>query len=148
MKRLFALLLICLLPMQVFAGMLTSQVNEMFDLQQESVQESQPQLQMQQSVLTAQLVQLMAEEIAQDEPIAVAADDGSDIADTADTAYNDVGEDFSTHAGIGDEPALNGALVFVADSTTLAPAQCNDDARQPPFLPPAARPPMARAIRS
>lgn len=144
MKRLFALLLICLLPMQVFAGMLTSQVNELFDTQQESVQESS--LQVPQPVLTTQLAQLMAEEIAQDEAVSVVADE--DSGDAADTAYNDASEDFSTHAGIGDEPALNGALVFVADSATLAPAQCNDDARQPPFLPPAARPPMARAIRS
>lgn len=130
--------------MQVFAGMLTSQVNELFDAQQDSVQESQ--LQVPQSVQTTQLVLLMAEEVAQDEAVSVVADE--DSGDAADTAYNDASEDFSTHAGIGDEPALNGALVFVADFATLAPAQCNDDARQPPFLPPAARPPMARAIRS
>lgn len=150
MKRLFALLLICLLPMQVFAGMLTSQVNEMFEVQQTSTQTAlqESQVQLQQSAATAQLVQLMTEEIAQDQADVVLADDGGEIGDTADTAYNDVSEDFSTHAGIGDEPALNGARIFVADSATLAPVQCNDDARQPPFLPPAARPPMARAIRS
>jgi len=90
MKRLFALLLICLLPMQVFAGMLTSQVNELFDTQQESVQESS--LQVPQPVLTTQLAQLMAEEIAQDEAVSVVADE--DSGDAADTAYNDASEDF------------------------------------------------------
>ena len=61
--------------------------------------------------------------------------DGDDDLSYADT------EDFSSHAGVGDETVLNPVMAFVSDSATLAPALRSDDARQPPFLPLAGRPP-------
>jgi hypothetical protein len=130
MKRLFVLLLICLLPMQVFAGALTHSTSETVVTAVAAVL----------PVTAAAQLQAQLQEQLQDQAIAdLASDDG--IADGA--SYGDSGEDFSTHAGIGDEPMQNPALIFGADSASLAPAQRSDAARQPPFLPPAARPPRA-----
>lgn len=133
MKRLFALLLICLLPMQVFAGMLTYKT---------AIDSAALELQVQQEQ-QRQLLQLLAEPSGADQTQA-AADDQQALADQADrdddNAYAD-NEDFSNHAGVGDETVLNPALVFLVDSATLAPTLHSDDARQPPFLPPAGRPP-------
>ncbi len=129
MKRLFALLLICLLPMQVFAGLLTYRtavdtvaLQAQFDqLLHSAVQHASN---------DASLASVPA--VAGDVDVADIDDDSSDFADS---------EDFSTHAGVGDEPVLHSAQVFVFDSATLAPALRSDSASQPPFLPPAGRPP-------
>lgn len=135
MKRLFALLLICLLPMQVFAGMLTyktgidSAALEL-QVQQQKMLEAQRELQ-------AQLLETTGAGQAEADDLQALADQ-SDRDD--DTSYAD-SEDFSNHAGIGDETVLNPALAFIVDSASLAPALRSDDARQPPFLPPAGRPP-------
>jgi len=135
MKPLFALLLICLLPMQVFAGMLTYKTG---------IDSAALELQVQQQqMLEAQLeMQRQLAEVAGASPIT--ADDQALPADQADrdddTSYAD-SEDFSNHAGVGDETVLNPTLAFIVDSATLAPALRSDDARQPPFLPPAGRPP-------
>lgn len=108
MKRLFVLLLICLLPMQVFAGVVTY-----YKAQAQS--------------LPGMTTELAGQADAQH---------GS----PSDAASCD-NENFSQHAGLGDEPVLHMGLMFVADSTRLAPALRSDAAIQPPFLPPAARPP-------
>nr|WP_238533889.1 hypothetical protein [Herbaspirillum lusitanum] len=79
-------------------------------------------------------VSAAADKAAQEQALADATD-GDDDLSYADT------EDFSSHAGVGDETVLNPALAFVSDSATLAPALRSDDARQPPFLPLAGRPP-------
>ena len=135
MKRLFALLLICLLPMQVFAGMLTYKTgidSAALELQVQQQQMLEAQLEMQRRLAEVAGAGLMA------------ADDQALPADQADcdddTSYAD-SEDFSNHAGVGDETVLNPTLAFIVDSATLAPALRSDDARQPPFLPPAGRPP-------
>jgi len=68
--------------------------------------------------------------------------DNGDKGDNADaSAASADGEDFSNHAAIGDEPVLHSAQLFVVNSATLAPALRSDAACQPPFLPPAGRPP-------
>lgn len=124
MKRLFALLLICLLPMQVFAGMLTYKTG------------------IDSAALELQVQQEQQRELL--ESLAQAGEDQQSLPDQADrdddNSYAD-SEDFSNHAGVGDETVLNPAMVFLVDSATLAPALHSDDARQPPFLPPAGRPP-------
>ncbi|AKZ62375.1 hypothetical protein F506_06540 [Herbaspirillum hiltneri N3] len=142
MKRLFAILLICLLPVQVFAGMLTYKT---------AIDSAALEQQVQQQEQLRQALELAA--IAGSDANADIADDAAqqqalaDAAATADAAdgdddlsYADT-EDFSSHAGVGDETVLNPAMAFVADSATLAPALRSDDARQPPFLPLAGRPP-------
>eukprot|EP01037_Dinobryon_pediforme_P045881 gene45881-58748_t len=107
MKRLFILFLICLLPMQVFAGMIT--------FKGAIAQQTQPGAMPDVNV-----------------GLSVANIDGSDSGnkgDNADTsaASND-GEDFSSHAAIGDEPVLYSAQLFVVNSATLAPALRSDAA--------------------
>jgi hypothetical protein len=124
MKRLFALLLICLLPMQVFAGLLTYRT---------AVDTVTLQAQFDNLRQSADAVAADAESL----PKALADDDSDDSADFADS------EDFSNHAGVGDEPLRYKAQVFVVDSATLAPVLCSDPASPPPFLPPAGRPPRA-----
>jgi len=78
---------------------------------------------------------LAADDVA---PALTLAADDTDVDDSSDFADSD---DFSTHAGVGDEPVLHSAQVFVCDSATLAPSLHSDAASQPPFLPPAGRPP-------
>ena len=112
MKRLLVLFLICLLPMQVFAGMVTYR-----------------------AVLTQQL-----------QPPAVVAvqaghADDSDSGDHVGDVANADSEDFSYHAGLGDEPVLYAAVLFVTEASSLAQVLSSDAASQPPFLPPAGRPP-------
>ncbi|WP_050477394.1 hypothetical protein [Herbaspirillum rhizosphaerae] len=138
MKRLFALLLICLLPMQVFAGMLTYKTgidSAALELRVQQQQMLEVQLEMQRQLTeVAGSGQTVADDLQ-------AVLDQSDQADRDDdTSYAD-SEDFSNHAGIGDETVLNPTLAFIVDSATLAPALRSDDVRQPPFLPPAGRPP-------
>ncbi|MFL9879343.1 hypothetical protein PQR63_13175 [Herbaspirillum rhizosphaerae] len=140
MKRLFALLLICLLPMQVFAGMLTYKTG--IDSAALELQVQQQQMLEMQRLLTevAGAGQTAADD-QHDQQILAAQSDQIDQADRDDdTSYAD-SEDFSNHAGVGDETVLNPTLAFIVDSATLAPVLRSDDARQPPFLPPAGRPP-------
>jgi hypothetical protein len=139
MKRLFAILLICLLPVQVFAGMLT------YKTAIDSVALEQ---QVQQQEQLRQALELAAAARSDANADIAAADDAAAqqqaLADSSDgdddLSYADT-EDFSSHAGMGDETVLNPAMAFVSDSATLAPALRSDDARQPPFLPLAGRPP-------
>lgn len=128
MKRLFALLLICLLPMQVFAGLLTYRT---------AVDATALQAQIDQLPQGAEVVAGDAGSFAESLPVQALTDDDDDSADFADS------EDFSSHAGVGDEPLRYKTQVFVVDSATLAPALCSDPASPPPFLPPAGRPPRA-----
>jgi|SRR5450830_806575 len=134
MKRLFALLLIVLLPMQVFAGMLTYKTG---------IDSAALELQVQQQLL-AEVAGSSATAVDPVAVMAAAADEQQALSDQGDrdddTSYAD-SEDFFNHAGVGDETVLNPAMVFLVDSATLAPSLHSDDARQPPFLPPAGRPP-------
>lgn len=138
MKRLFAILLICLLPVQVFAGMLTYKTAVDSVALEQQVQQ-QEQLRQALELAVAAGNDVGADDAAADkaakEQALIDATDGDDDLSYADT------EDFSSHAGVGDETVLNPALAFVSDSATLAPALRSDDARQPPFLPLAGRPP-------
>lgn len=135
MKRLFAILLICLLPVQVFAGMLTYKTAiDSVALEQQVQQQEQLRQAFELAAAAGSLVN--ADDAADKAAQALAdANDGDDDLSYADT------EDFSSHAGVGDETVLNPAMAFVSDSATLAPALRSDDARQPPFLPLAGRPP-------
>jgi len=133
MKRLFAILLICLLPVQVFAGMLT------YKTAIDSVALEQQVQQQEQLRQALELAAAAGGDVNADD--AVARQQAlADSADGDDLSYADT-EDFSSHAGVGDETVLNPAMAFVSDSATLAPALRSDDARQPPFLPLAGRPP-------
>ncbi|MCW5297575.1 hypothetical protein DXT88_05240 [Herbaspirillum lusitanum] len=138
MKRLFAILLICLLPVQVFAGMLTYKTAiDSVALEQQVQQQEQLRQALELAAAAGNDVgadDAAADKAAQEQALADATD-GDDDLSYADT------EDFSSHAGVGDETVLNPALAFVSDSATLAPALRSDDARQPPFLPLAGRPP-------
>jgi hypothetical protein len=134
MKRLFAILLICLLPVQVFAGMLTYKTAIDSVALEQQVQQ-QEQLRQALELAAAAGGDVNADDaVARQQALADSAD-GDDDLSYADT------EDFSSHAGVGDETVLNPAMAFVSDSATLAPALRSDDARQPPFLPLAGRPP-------
>ncbi len=138
MKRLFAILLICLLPVQVFAGMLTYKTAIDSAALEQQVQQQE---QLRQALELAAIAGSGANTDSADDATAQqqALADSTD-GDDDDLSYADT-EDFSSHAGVGDETVLNPAMAFVADSATLAPALRSDDARQPPFLPLAGRPP-------
>ena len=134
MKRLLVLLLICLLPMQVLAGLLTYRTG-VIPSPSASTKLEAPALQVQvQGVSDTSTASIIASSFADQ----MAQADLADYDDEDGYADND---DISSHAGCGDEPVLTGASAFMADMTTLAPAHRSDDAIQPPFLPPAARPP-------
>jgi len=134
MKRLFAILLICLLPVQVFAGMLTYKTAIDSVALEQQVQQ-QEQLRQALEFATAAGSDVSVDDDAAQQQATADAANGDDDLSYADT------EDFSSHAGVGDETVLNPAMAFVSDSATLAPALRSDDARQPPFLPLAGRPP-------
>ena len=129
MKRLLVLFLICVLPLQVIAGMGSLRTAKMSQVQQ---------MQQMQHVDSdrEQLAQDTSEQRRQSQQQGP-QDDGSSVADLT----NVDGEDFSHHASIGDEPLLAMAVMFAAESSRLAPALRSDPAIQPPFLPPAGRPP-------
>jgi hypothetical protein len=136
MKRLFAILLICLLPVQVFAGMLTYKTAvDSVALEQQVQQQEQLRQALELAAATGSDANADSVDAAAQQQALADANDGDDDLSYADT------EDFSSHAGVGDETVLNPAMVFVSDSATLAPALRSDDARQPPFLPLAGRPP-------
>lgn len=135
MKRLWVLLLICLLPVQVFAAVMTyasSVAATDFSAPVEAV------VVIKQIDLSKSAAALPAADDAQQ---AALGDTGSTSDDSNN--YADSGEDFSTHAGIGDEPVLVRSLAVLPQTSRLAPVLRSDDASQPPFLPPAARPPRA-----
>ncbi|RFB70693.1 MULTISPECIES: hypothetical protein [unclassified Herbaspirillum] len=134
MKRLFAILLICLLPVQVFAGMLTYKTAIDSVALEQQVQQ-QEQLRQALELAAASGADVNADDAVAQQQALADSTDGDDDLSYADT------EDFSSHAGVGDETVLNPAMAFVSDSATLAPALRSDDARQPPFLPLAGRPP-------
>ncbi|MBB3212829.1 hypothetical protein FHW67_002117 [Herbaspirillum sp. Sphag1AN] len=119
MKRLLVLFLMCVLPLQVFAGVVSSRAAQ---LQQTPV------------LLQMQHAGAAHEDHHGDQQKQAPLDDNAGIAGVDD-------EDFSYHASIGDEPVLVTALMFVAESARLAPALRSDPEIQPPFLPPAGRPP-------
>lgn len=135
MKRLWVLLLICLLPVQVFAAVLT------YASSVASTDFSAP-AEVSVAVKYLDSKQLSADQaVADQEPHAAIGDKGSSGDDS--TGYADSGEDFSTHAGIGDEPVLTQTLAALPQTSQVAPALRSDDASQPPFLPLAGRPPRA-----
>ncbi len=126
MKRLFAIFLIFWLPMQAFAGVQVSLIDQqnqqISQLLEPHLYDASPSsvVEMKQDVGQSTNVQANQEEIGSD-------DDGTN--------------DFSAHAGLGDESLLSLLTVFIDDSPELTSVQRNDDALQPPFLPPATRPP-------
>jgi hypothetical protein len=140
MKRLWVLLLICLLPVQVFAAVLT------YASSVASTDFSAPaEVSVAVKYLNAKQIAAAADAAAADqasadlEPHVALGDKGSSGDDN--TGYADSGEDFSTHAGIGDEPVLTQTLAVLPQTSQVAPALRSDDASQPPFLPLAGRPP-------
>ncbi|WP_432240704.1 hypothetical protein [Herbaspirillum robiniae] len=138
MKRLWVLLLICLLPVQVFAAVLT------YASSVAATDFSAP-AQVEASVavkhLVAKTVAVADHAAADDQQHGAVADKGSSDEDSNN--YADSGEDFSTHAGIGDEPVLTQSLAILPETSRPAPALRSDAASQPPFLPLAGRPPRA-----
>ncbi|MBV8623161.1 MAG: hypothetical protein JO174_06715 [Herbaspirillum sp.] len=135
MKRLWVLLLICLLPVQVFAAVLT------YASSMAATDFSAPHAAVAVHHLASKTVSLSDAAAADDHAQSVVADAASSGDDGA--GYADSGEDFSTHAGIGDEPLLARSLPVVPQTSRLAPALSSDAAMQPPFLPRAGRPPRA-----
>jgi hypothetical protein len=119
MKRLLVLFLMCVLPLQVFAGVASSRA-----------------VQLQETPMLSQLQHAGSDhgDHYGNHQKQAPLDDNAGIASVDD-------EDFSYHASIGDEPVLVTAMMFAAESARLAPALRSDPAIQPPFLPPAGRPP-------
>ncbi len=115
MKRLFILLLICLLPVQVFAGSL-AYVEEHF-------------VQIEQNTIIDDVLDTVLPDIHQ---LDVTGDDQEQEQD-----------DYLMHIGAGDEPVMYACNFAVPDFTAFSPACRSDLALQPPFLPPAGRPPRA-----
>lgn len=140
MKRLWVLLLICLFPVQVFAAVLT------YASSIAATDFSAPeQVQVQSSMAVKHLVSktvAVADQAFDDQQQHGAVADKTS-SDDDNGSYADAGEDFSTHAGIGDEPVLIQSLAVLPETSSLAPALSSDDASQPPFLPLAGRPPRA-----
>jgi hypothetical protein len=140
MKRLWVLLLICLLPLQVFAAVLTYAGSVAATDFSASAHASHGQGGTAVKQLVSRTI-VVADPAATDEPLHAAVADNGNADDG--NSYVDSGEDFSTHAGIGDEPVLMQSLARLPEVSRLAPALRSDDASQPPFLPPAGRPPRA-----
>lgn len=137
MKRLWVLLLICLLPVQVFAAVLT------YASSVAATDFSAPaEISVAVKYLDSKQIAAAAEQAAADSEQHAAIGEKSASGDDS-TGYADSGEDFSTHAGIGDEPVLTQTLAALPQTSQVAPALRSDDASQPPFLPLAGRPPRA-----
>lgn len=113
MKRLLILLLICLLPTQVFAGSVA--------YAQEHVTQTE-----QATILDDVLASVLS--VAQQVDL------------TADTEEQEH-DDYLMHIGAGDEPVIYAGSFAVLDFPAFFPACRSDLALQPPFLPPAGRPP-------
>jgi len=137
MKRLWVLLLICLLPVQVFAAVLTY-ASSVASTDFSAPAEVSVAVKYLDSKQVAAATDLAAVDGDQN---AVVGDKGTSGDDSS--GYADSGEDFSTHAGIGDEPVLTQRLAALPQTSQVAPALRSDDASQPPFLPLAGRPPRA-----
>lgn len=116
MKRLLILLLICLLPMQVFAGVRAFQIDQAGDKPAS----------WQKASVSADAVQL-AEILDEDDDGAYDGDEFSD-------------ESFS-QTGASDETMLMPLPAFPDDPLVLTHALRHDAVRQPPFLPLPGRPP-------
>jgi anionic cell wall polymer biosynthesis LytR-Cps2A-Psr (LCP) family protein len=119
MKRLLILLLICLLPLQVFAGVRAYQANEADQAGNQAASWQKENVSASMSADAAQLTDLLDED-----------DDGA--------AQDD--ESFS-QTGASDETMLMPLLVFPDDPLALTHASRHDAVRQPPFLPLPGRPP-------
>jgi hypothetical protein len=119
MQRLLILLLMFLLPMQVFAGMPESRANVVatlvYAVQQDDRQEVNPHM-----------------------PACKTGGTDSDCS-SQDSAVDDI----EMHVDLGDETVPAFPLIFAAAAIASTPALSNDKARQPPFLPPAGPPPRA-----
>jgi hypothetical protein len=120
MQRLLILLLMFLLPLQVFAGIAESrtdfQANEVATMTYLDQNEFQP-------------------EIQQNAPACKADADCT----SQDAAVDDV----EMHVDLGDETVPAFPFIFAAAAIASTPALSNDKALQPPFLPPAGPPPRA-----
>lgn len=143
MKRLWVLLLICLFPVHVFAAVLTYA---------SSVASTNVEVAAPAGVVNVAPMSLDAARSAVADPVtddaersAIAMDDSGTADDDGSDGnlFADSGEDFSSHAGIGDEPILSHSLALLPQTSRPAPALRSDDASQPPFLPRAGRPPRA-----
>lgn len=139
MHRLLALLLIFLLPLQVFAGM----ANDRLEYHAEEFHAAQHQST--QSTQSAQSTTVGADErIAA--PMALlddAAGQSTGTEDSPDSSYDDLAEDLANHATFGDETVPSGFLIFALHTPAFISSLHNDAASIPPYLPPAARPPQA-----
>lgn len=113
MQRLLILLLVFLLPMQVFAGIAESKADAMATL--------------------AYTVQL------DDAAVQYSAADSRDAQDNQDNAADEI----EMHVDLGDDTVPAFPFIFAATAIASSPALSNDKARQPPFLPPAGPPPRA-----
>ena len=116
MRRLLILLLMFLLPMQVFAGMAESQANEVAMLTCLAQNEVQPEIQQNAAACKA---------------------------DADCTSQDSAVDDVEMHVDLGDETVPAFPFVFAAAAIASTPALSNDKARQPPFLPPVGPPPRA-----
>jgi hypothetical protein len=117
MKRLFILLLICLLPTQVFAGSVSY------------AQEHTEQTEM------SKLIDEVFDTV-------LFAAQSIDLGSAGDSQDQDQ-DDRLMHIGAGDEPAIHAGYVFAPDLPAFVVISRSDIALQPPFLPPAGRPPRA-----
>lgn len=116
MQRLLILLLVFLLPMQVFAGIVESKAEAMATL-----------------AYTVQLDAATAQcQLA----------DSQDRQDAQDNQDN-LADDIEMHVDLGDDTVPAFPFIFAATAIADSPALSNDKARQPPFLPPAGPPPRA-----
>jgi hypothetical protein len=113
MKRLLILLLICLLPVQVFAGTVSYAEEHLEQIEQRTIIEE-----VLESVLS------VASHI--------------DLADETDEQEHD---EYLMHIGAGDEPVIYAGSFAAPDFPAFFPVCRSDLALQPPFLPPAGRPP-------
>jgi hypothetical protein len=124
MQRLLILFLMFLLPLQVFAGGLDTHIG--FTHQAHSSQASDQTAALQQQFPVAA------------DPVALGNSAGDD-----DGLCGDDTTGFNLHVDAGDEPVPAHGFNFTPDLASRAPAQSNDNALEPPFLPLIAPPPRA-----
>lgn len=120
MRRLLILLLMFLLPMQVFAGMTEFKANT-------------------QANVVATLAYAVPQDDCQDVHQLTPACSADSDCNSQDSAVDDI----EMHVDLGDETVPAFPLIFAAAAIASTPALSNDKARQPPFLPPAGPPPRA-----
>jgi len=119
MHRLLILLLIFLLPMQVFAGMPESTENAQTNFQVHVM--TTPSYTIQQNESAAQC----------------SAADSQDFQGSEDNTVDEI----EMHVDLGDETVPAFRFIFAATAIASIHALSNDKARQPPFLPPSGPPP-------